>query len=457
MEAYIYEIFVDMIDFLILRVYYKVEAEYLGGIIMLLMFKVKNYTSFKNESILDMRATAYVQHPSHVIPINDNTGLLKTTALYGANASGKSNLISAMFFFEQYIFSQFINKKETEDFETLDTKMKMKLEPFLLSDDGNQASEFDIIFMRNRKQIQYGFECTSKEVLNEWLFIDDKKVFERNGMDLSFGSKYQKMLGAYKKLPAERLYMAVLEYFLDDEAKEVVLGDFISFFTEEYNVFTEILFESTVKGLAGIIGLSKKLVSNKAYREKVEHYLRLIDVGIKRLDVQTEMIVNERTGKKKKEKVVRTVHDIYDENGNVVGEKLFDLQQESTGTLRFLAYIQNIIEMISNGGVFIVDEMSARLHPLLTKLIVDIFCSSQNKKAQLIFTTHDISLLNYNQFRRDEVVFVDKNERGESTLYALSDLKVREDATFSKDYLQGKYGAIPIFNYDEIMGGELDG
>ena len=424
---------------------------------MLLMFKVKNYTSFKNESILDMRATSYVQHPSHVIRVNDKLGLLKTTALYGANASGKSNLISAMFFFEQYIFSQFINKKDNEYFAFSDAGLKMKLEPFTLSNDGNEASEFDIIFLRNGKQIQYGFECTPKEVLNEWLFIDDKKVFERSGTELSFGSKYQKILGAYKKLPVERLYIAVLEYFLDDESKETVLGDFISFFDNEYNVFTEILFESTVKGLAGIVGLSQKLVRNKTFKEKVEHYLRLIDVGILRLDVQTETVVNERTGKKKKERVVRTVHNVYDEAGNVVGEKLFELQQESTGTLRFLMYIQNIIEMISRGGVFIVDEMSARLHPLLTKLIVDIFCSDQNKKAQLIFTTHDISLLNYNQFRRDEVVFVDKNERGESELYALSDLKVREDATFSKDYLQGKYGAIPIFNYNEIKGGELDG
>lgn len=424
---------------------------------MLLMFKVKNYTSFKNESILDMRATAYVQHPTHVIHVNDKLGLLKTTALYGANASGKSNLISAMFFFEQYIFSQFINKKENEDFESNKIGMKMKLEPFGLSNDINSASEFDIIFLRGEKQIQYGFECTAKEVLNEWLFINDKKVFERTRTELSFGSKYQKLLGAYKKLPAERLYIAVLEYFLDEEAKNVVLGDFIAFFTKEYNVFTEILFESTVKGLAGMVGLSKKLVSNKSYRKKVEYYLRLIDVGIKRLDVETEIIFDERTGKKKKERVVRTVHDIYDETGNIVGEKLFNLSQESTGTLRFLAYIQNIIEMISNGGVFIVDEMSARLHPLLTKLIVDIFCSSQNKKAQLIFTTHDISLLNNNQFRRDEVVFIDKNERGESSLYALSDLKVREDATFNKDYLQGKYGAIPIFNYDDIMGGEIDG
>ena len=418
------------------------------------MFKVRNYTSFKEESILDMRATSYVQHPSHVIHVDDRLSLLKTTALYGANASGKSNLISAMFFFEQYIFSQFINKNGNEDFETEEAGIKMKLEPFSLSDSVNEASEFDIIFLHHGKQIQYGFECTSKEVLNEWLFINDKKAFERNGTELSFGSKYQKMLGAYKKLPAERLYIAVLEYFLDEEAKEEVLGDFISFFSKEYHVYSEILFESTVKGLAGMIGLSRKLVRNQSYRKKVEQYLRLIDVGIKRLDVQTETIFDERTGKKKREKVVRTVHDIYDKDGNPVGEKLFSLRQESTGTLRFLAYIQNIIEMISNGGVFIVDEMSARLHPLLTKLIVDIFCSEQNEKAQLIFTTHDISLLNKDQFRRDEVVFVDKNERGESSLYALSDLKVREDATFSKDYLQGKYGAIPIFNYDDILDGE---
>lgn len=424
---------------------------------MLLMFKVKNYASFKNEAILDMRATSYVQHPSHVIRVNDKLSLLKTTALYGANASGKSNLISAMFFFEQYIFSQFINKKENDDFETDDIGMKVKLEPFALSDDINNASEFEIIFLHNGKQIQYGFECTPKEVLNEWLYIDDKKVFERNGIELSYGSKYQRLLSDYKKIPEERLYIAVLEYFLDEEVKQSVLGDFISFFVKEYNVFTEILFESSVKGLAGMVGLSKKLVNNKAYRKKVEHYLRLIDVGIKRLDVQTELVFDKSTGKKKKEKIVRTVHDIYDEDGNIVGEKLFSLSQESTGTLRFLAYIQSVIEMISDGGVFIVDEMSARLHPLLTKLIVDIFGSSHNKKAQLIFTTHDISLLNNNQFRRDEVVFVDKNERGESSLYALSDLKVREDATFNKDYLQGKYGAIPIFNYDEIMGGELNG
>ena len=424
---------------------------------MLLMFKVKNYASFKNEAILDMRATAYVQHPSHVIPINDNLGLLKTSAIYGANASGKSNLISAMFFFERYIFSQFIDVKEDDSFDSLNYHAKVKLEPFLLSENNSEASEFDIIFIRNGKQIQYGFECTVTEVLSEWMFIDDKKVFERSGTELTFGSKYQKVLGAYRKLPAERLYIAVLGYFLERDSKAAVLSDFIDFFAEEYNVFSEILFESSIKGLAGSAYVSKDILDDSSFKQKVEHYLRLVDVGIIRLDIKTQTVVDEQTGKKIREKIVRTVHKVFDNNGKVIGEKYFDLRQESSGTLRFFTYIQNIIELINKGGVFIVDELSARLHPLFTKLIVDIFSSEQNKKAQLIFTTHDISLLNNSQFRRDEIVFIDKNERGESTLIALSDLKVREDASFSKDYLQGKYGAIPILEYNEIFGGRRDG
>ncbi len=421
---------------------------------MLIMFKAKNYTSFKNESILDLRATSYVQHLNHVIDVDNGLRLLKTIALYGANASGKSNLISAMFFFEQYIFSQFITKRENTILDISEHQIRVKLEPFLLSEDKSEASEFDIVFVRNGNKIQYGFECTSKEVLNEWYYINEKKVYERTGTQLSYGSKYQKILSAYNKIPSERLYLSVLEYFLDEENKRIILEDFITFFSEEYNVFSEILFESSVKKLAGSITLYKKLVESKKYRQKVEKYLRLADLGIVGLDVQSKTVINEETGKETKKKVVRTIHNVYGINGNIVDQRFFDLQQESTGTLRFLSYIEYVIDLVEKGGVFIIDEMSARLHPLLTKLIVDIFQASNNSKAQLIFTTHDISILNNNQFRRDEVVFIDKNDKGESTLYALSDLKVREDATFNKDYLQGKYGAIPIFDYDNIIGGE---
>lgn len=423
---------------------------------MLLMFKVKNYTSFKDETIMDLRATSYVQHPSHVLNINEKLKLLKTTALYGANASGKSNFISAMFFFERYIFSQFLNKQDSDNFE-MHEDLKVKFEPFLLSKNKNEASEFDIIFIKNGKQYQYGFECTSTEVLNEWYYIDDKQVYDRKGIEIFYGKKYEKMLSAYKKLPKERLYISVLEYFLDDKSRTEILNDFIEFFKKDYNVLSAIILESTVKKLASSFMISKKLYEDEEYRNKIEKYLKLIDIGIERLEVIKETTMNKKLKKNVDEEILYTVHNVYDDDGNVVGEKFFELREESSGTLRFLAYIQNIVDLIDNGGVFIVDELSSRLHPLLTKFIVDIFQSNKNTKAQLIFTTHDVSLLNNAQFRRDEVVLVDKNEKGESTLYPLSNLKVREDATFSKDYLQGKYGAIPMLNYDLLFGGDIIG
>jgi hypothetical protein len=383
--------------------------------------------------------------------------LLKSTAIYGANASGKSNLISAMFFFEKYIFDQFISKGKDENSNLQDLKNNFELEHFLLSNKSSDVTEFEIIFFYNGKQIQYGFECTPKNVINEWYYIDDKKIFERKNDKVSFGSNYQKILKSYIKVPEERLYMSVLEYFLSEEDKNEIIGDFIDFFVKDYNVYFEILFEASVKRTIGGVRIYKRLLDDKEFRAKVEKYLTQIDVGIIGLDVQTKTIFNEKTSKEEKKKIVKSVHNIYDDDGKIVNKKYFDLSQESTGTIRFLSYIQSIIEMTEKGGVFIVDEMSARLHPLLTKLIVDIFQSSKNKKAQLIFTTHDISLLNKEQFRRDEIIFVDKDFTGVSKLYALSNMKVREDATFNKDYLQGKYGAIPIFNYDEILGGENNG
>lgn len=418
---------------------------------MLVMFKVRNHTSFKNESILDLRATSYTQHPSHIIKVPEkDMSLIKSTAIYGANASGKSNFISAIFFFKWYIATQFISKNKDIMSEAAQ-KASVFLEPFLLSNEKEKSSEFEIIFVHNGKQIQYGFECLDNKILSEWYFIDDKKVFEReNGTTLTYGKQYINKLNIYSKVPLERLYISVLEYFLEDDDKKNILGDFIEFLFSEFNVFSEILFESTVKKIAGSAQISTKLLDNADFRKRVEEYLSQIDIGIKGLAIET-IDRQDDNGKITKKKIVKTVHNIYSETGEIIGEKKFDLEQESTGTIRFLAYIQNVIEMTNRGGVFIVDEMSARLHPLLTKLIVDIFQTSKNKQAQLVFTTHDISLLNHQQFRRDEVVFVDKNKRGESSLYALSDLKVREDATFSKDYLQGKYGAIPIFNYNALL------
>lgn len=418
---------------------------------MLIMFKVKNYCSFKDEAVLDLRAATYKQHASHLLNTSGGTNLVKTAAIYGANASGKSNFISAMYFFEKYIFQQFITKKNLDEWDLRTKTLGEDLEPFRLSEDHDKVSEFDIIFTSDGDQIQYGFECTADEVLNEWYYINDKKVFERLKGIVTYGNKYVNILKCFSKVPKERLYLSVLEYFLEEEEKKIILKKFIKFFREEYNVFLEIFFESTIKNVAGLIYLNQRLIDDKIFRDRVEEYLKQADVGIKGLDLQVKTVLDSSNGLEKEQRVIRTIHDVYDNHGNITGQRLFDLQQESTGTLRFLSYIQEVIRMTEKGGVFVVDEISARLHPLLTKLIIDIFQDSKNTKAQLIFTTHDISLLKKEQFRRDEVIFIDKNLRGESSLYSLSDLKVRDDATFHKEYLQGKYGAIPIFNYNALL------
>lgn len=419
---------------------------------MLIMFKVKNYCSFKEEAILDLRAASYKQHVSHLLDTPDGTKLVKTAAIYGANASGKSNFISAMYFFEKYIFQQFISKRDLDEWDFHTKTLGDAFDPFRLYENYNKVSEFDIIFISGGDKIQYGFECTADEVLNEWYYINDKKVFERIKVSVTYGNKYVNNLKVFQKVPKERLYLSVLEYFLEEEEKKIILNKFIRFFREEYNVFLEIFFESTIKNVAGFIYLNQRLVDDKSFRNRVEEYLKQADVGIKGLDLHVKTVVG-TNGQEKEQRVIRTIHDIYDNHGNIAGQRLFELQQESTGTLRFLAYIQEVIRMTEKGGVFVVDEISARLHPLLTKLIIDIFQDSKNTKAQLIFTTHDISLLKKEQFRRDEVIFIDKNLRGESSLYSLSDLKVRDDATFHKEYLQGKYGAIPIFDYNSLLEG----
>ena len=135
---------------------------------------------------------------------------------------------------------------------------------------------------------------------------------------------------------------------------------------------------------------------------------------------------------------------MYNAKGELIGHTEFDEINESTGTLKFFNIIQDILNILEYGGVFVVDELTNRMHPLLAKFIIELFQSEMNKKAQLIFTTHEVTLMNNKSMRRDEIVLVEKNKYGESTINSLADFKIRSDATFQKDYLAGKYGAIPV-------------
>ena len=277
----------------------------------------------------------------------------------------------------------------------------------------------------------------------EWLLVNEKEVFDRAKNELTFGKVYEKELQKIDKVRDDRLYIGTLDYFADGEVKSIVDG-FKEYLKKNFNVHFEVIIESSIKGMVSGITLSKRLLEDEEYRAIIERFLRVADIGISGLRVEP---VESKNGKKYK---IKTLHDVYNDAGNIVKQEEFDLREESSGTIRYFSFIQYILNMMDKGGVFIVDEISARLHPVLTKFIVDLYQSEKNKKAQLIFTTHDISLMNRKQFRRDEIAFVDKNKRGESSIYTLADIRARSDASFSKDYLYGKYGAIPVIrDYEE--------
>lgn len=411
---------------------------------MLVLFRVKNFASFKDEVILDMRATNYVQHPDHVIEMSDDTRLLKTVSIYGANASGKSNLIRALYFMDNYITSQFYPKDKEYDDEK---SPSIRNEPFILCDENEQPTEFEIQFISNERFHVYGFSIgADDEVTEEYLYIDKQKVFERKKTSISYGKYYRSVIGKYKKVSSKRLYVPLLDYFLDDKASEKVLKSFKDFFYDDFVLYFTLKFEASIKQtVISPIAIFQVINRDEEIRNIVLESMQIADFSITGIKTRNEEW-RQKDGTSQIMTLIELEHNVYDDDGNVCGSRVLPLELESSGTISFLQYMEQVCSVLYDGGVFVVDEMSSNLHPKLTKFIVDLFQTPVNKNAQLIFTTHDISLLNKDQFRRDEIVFVDKDVKGCSTVYSLSDLRVREDASFGKEYMMGKYGAIPIIN-----------
>jgi len=413
------------------------------------MFRAKNYTSFKDDVVIDLRKGSYREHPNHIIHGKTHE-VLKSLAIYGANASGKSNLIRAIATFDEIVRSNFFDD-EKDDIPN--KKVNTRLKPFLLSKESGEKIEFEIVFY-NEYLFQYGFSIQKGVILNEWLEVDESLVFNREKTSLKYGSKYEDQLREFSKYREDRLYISVLDYFISEDPLKKIIKSFRSFFINQLNLYSELIIESTIKGLNIELRYSNRLIEDDEFRKKVVNYVQKVDLGIDDIIIEEEMIKTSDTNEMEKIPVLKTLHNIYDEKNKVVDTKKFELSYESSGTLRFISFIQQILEIIETGGVFIVDELSSRLHPILTKFIVELFTSSDNKKGQLIFVTHDVSLMNKDQFRRDEIGLVDKNEKGESKFYTLYDLEVRKDASYNKDYFRGKYGAIPIVDSYNIFNEE---
>ena len=395
---------------------------------MLVQFKMKNVLSFKEETIFDMTAiSAYKEHVSNLIDIDTKEKFLRVAAIYGANASGKSNFVWALQLFRR-IVSQSLNNVD----DGAESVLKKCSKPFSFEENkGN--SEFESVQILRDEEYQYGFEYNSEKIVMEWLYRKSLKtnrkvtIFERTMQKVNLGVYVRKKCEAYKdQIPPETL---LLSFFNKLKLKTDIFKTVYSGITDVL-VFMSDDYEDT----RFLDALLPKVIDGK--KEKLLEFLTAIDIGIKDITY------------KEKETLFFTFHKGAD--GELYPLNLYD---ESEGTIKSIMLFIHAHMAIINDYVLVMDELNVKLHPLLLKFFIDLFYDN-NSMAQLIYTTHDTTLMDKKFFRRDQIWFVQKDELGHSELCALSDFKVRSDASFEKDYMAGVYGGIPFLKEFSLKEGE---
>lgn len=432
---------------------------------MLVDFSLKNFLSFKDEVSFSMIAAKTVKE--HETPDGDETcnvikvpdseaKLLKVAAIYGANGSGKSNLLSAMAFFRQMVLDSVRNDSLLRRANELAYQFSIESR--------EEPSSFEMIFIIDGKRYRYGFEIFETAIVSEWLFVKplassrESYCFKREKGNITVNSKtYKGAGGVFSKTRNNALFISACAEFNVEVAMTVR-----EWFRKRFNILSGID-DDTLHFTAD------QYLHNSEMRERILEFIKIIDLGINNISVKESnvdklpeslnlfvgAIAKDPDIKKPEISDIRKLeilseHKRYD-HGKLKDTLVTPFSIESLGTKKIFALLGPWFDTILNGGTLIIDEFGASLHTKLSVELIKIFQSSLNKRAQLIITTHDTNLLRGELLRRDQIWFTEKNEYGVSDLYSLVEYKinqansVRNDATFNKDYLLGKYGAIPYF------------
>ena len=408
---------------------------------MIVEFSVKNFKSFKEEASLSLLAEKKVSElQAENIVDAGRYRLLKSAVIYGANGSGKSNLFKALMFMLQFIQN---SSRETQLGD------KIAVDSFKLSTETEgEASSFEIVFLLAGLKYRYGFEVDQGKVQGEWLFMAEKvkeyELFLREGDVIEVSSKFKEARGLESRTRDNALFLSVAAQFNVDLAGKILEA------AHSVNI---------ISGLAdkSYEAFTVELLEDESLKIKLLAYLNQADFGI--VDIHKEMKTNfgqglsldqEREAKKASAYSLQTRRDKFDDENAKVGLSKFDFNsEESEGTKKYFRFAGPLIDTLLNGRLLVVDELDARLHPSLTLNIIRMFNSIETnpKGAQLIFSTHDSNILASGLFRRDQICFTEKDQFGATDFYRLSDFKtsqVRKDANYERNYLKGRYGAIPF-------------
>lgn len=447
---------------------------------MLIRFAVENFASFKDMTEFNMMASKIVRHSDHVVSCNGKR-VLKSAVLFGPNASGKSNFVKAIFVASQLVLYGLDRISVFKKYFRLDDACKDKPGVF----------QFDIF--ANGHFYSYGFAISyqSQSIVEEWLYNidkqdDEKCIFLRSYLapgvcrirsDLSFSSPKEKMrFQLYKEdffsnKMEQRFFLSDIAFRApSDNPSYQAFADVFGWFTRLYVLFPNVKY----------MGI-EELLENRDNKTKVENLLSYFDTGIKslsrkpvdfdkiasKLGKSIDRILSALNGRKSylcqldsslyefvKEGGQINAYVIMTNHGN--SSDLFEFGDESDGTKRLFSLIP-IFRDATKESVIVIDELDRSLHTEATKEFIDrYFEISKGVKSQLIATTHDTNLLDLDFLRQDEIWFINRKKDCISELYSLNAFNERFDKKIEKEYLLGRYGAVPHFDHKLLSGDNIE-
>ncbi len=421
---------------------------------MLVEFRAKNFRSIKEEIVLSLTASKHKELEKNCFE-SASLKLLKSSAIYGPNASGKSNILKALSAMKKIVLLS--ASKFTEG-------THIPLTPFLFSSQYiDKPTEFEITFIRKGIRYQFGFVADKKRVYEEWLFVFETNraqtwytreyIPEKDDYAWYFGSKFKGEKNLWKNSTrSNALFLSTAVQLNSEQLKPV------------FNWFLNKL------QIVGVFGWSPEftidLLQKDKYKDKIIRFLKIADFDIEDVNVKFDDFSPDKLPKdlplELKEKMIeefggkKIIEEFNTVHLNDEGEKvLLDFNEESDGTQKFFSILGPCLDTLDNGNVLFVDELNDNLHPLLVEFIVKLFHNEKmnRKGAQIIFTTHETSILSQSIFRRDQVWFCEK-EKQATKLYSLLEFKPRKGVEdIEKGYLSGRYGALP---YIKSLYGVLD-
>jgi AAA15 family ATPase/GTPase len=420
---------------------------------MLVEFRVKNFRSLRDEQVLSLVAsTDKSLGDTHTLATGLKAAphLLKSAVVYGANASGKSNLIKAL----QYMRGVVLESAALQPGQTFSRLHAFKLD----ATSGGLPTAFEVTFVLDGVRYQYGFAMNTQRIVSEQLLVyksfKPQRWFERHfdaegGKDVyEFGPGLKGAKNLWEGATRPNALFLSMAVQLNSEALRAVFD----WFANRLVIFNE---QSPLTPQ-----FSVQMLKQEVQRKAICEFLRAADISIADIEVTTKQAMvhsihlDLATGKREEATKEQAVDEVKFHHITEHGRAVFDLLDESSGTRNLLFLSGPILDILNKGLTLVVDELDTSLHTLLVQALVRLFHQSEVNTggAQLVFTTHDTSLLDaYGLFRRDQIWFVEKQPDQSSSLYPLLDFSPRKNEALERGYLQGRYGALPLLS-DPALG-----